>query len=107
MEHLKRGLAEDSFKKDIQQKRKAISKNKQSLLRYIESLFEYRSRLLVLRMDFSYKKDAGGFFTTSDGQRIDLLFGVKNKDLLEKWSIEVREQRNQLIKQLKKNIKKT
>lgn len=106
LEHLKRGLAEDSFKKDIQQKRKAISKNKQSLLRYIESLFEYRSRLLVLRMDFSYKKDAGGFFTTSDGQRIDLLFGVKNKDLLEKWSIEVREQRNQLIKQLKKKYKK-
>ena len=57
-------------------------------------------------MDFSYKKDAGGFFTTSDGQRIDLLFGVKNKDLLEKWSIEVREQRNQLIKQLKKKYKK-
>lgn len=106
LEHLKRGMAEDSFKKEIQQKRKAISKNKQSLLRYIESLFEYRSRLLVLRMDFSYQKDAGGFFTTSDDQRIDLIFGAKNKDLLEKWSIEVREQRNQLIKKLKKKYKK-
>jgi len=106
LEHLKRGVAKDCFKKEIQQKRKAISKNKQSLLRYIESLFEYRSRLLVLRMDFSYQKDAGGFFTTSDGQRIDLIFGTKDKDLLEKWSIEVREQRNQLIKQLKKKYKK-
>ena len=106
LEHLKRGVAADSFKKEVQQKRKAISKNKNSLLRYIESLFEYRSRLLVLRIDFSYQKDAGGFFTTSDGQRIDLLFGVKNKDLLEKWSIEVREQRKQLIKNLKKKYKK-
>lgn len=106
LEHLKRGMAEDSFKKEIQQKRKAISKNKQSLLRYIESLFEYRSRLLVLRIDFSYQKDAGGFFTTSDDQRIDLIFGAKHKDLLEKWSIEVREQRNQLIKKLKKKYKK-
>lgn len=106
LEHLKKGMADDSFKKEIQQKRKAISKNKQSLLRYIESLFEYRSSLLVLRMDFSYAKDAGGFFTTSDGQRIDLIFGAKNKDLLEKWSIEVREQRNQLIKKLKKKYKK-
>ena len=106
LEHLRKSVTAENFKKEIQQKRKAISKNKQSLLRYIESLFEYRSRLLVLRMDFSYQKDAGGFFTTSDGQRIDLIFGTKDKDLLEKWSIEVREQRNQLIKQLKKKYKK-
>jgi hypothetical protein len=106
LEHLQKEVTGDQFRKEIQQKRKAISKNKQSLLRYIESLFEYRSRLLVLRMDFSYQKDAGGFFTTSDDQRIDLIFGAKNKDLLEKWSIEVREQRNQLIKKLKKKYKK-
>ena len=104
--HLRKDVIGDQFRKEIQQKRKAISKNKQSLLRYIESLFEYRSRLLVLRMDFSYQKDAGGFFTTSDEQRIDLIFGTKDKDLLEKWSIEVREQRNLLIKQLKKKYKK-
>lgn len=106
LEHLKKGMADDSFKKDIQQKRKAISKNKNSLLRYIESLFEYRSRLLVLRIDFSYEKDAGGFFTRADGEKIDLIFGAKNKDLLEKWSIEVREQRSQLIKKLKKIYQK-
>ena len=106
LEHLKKDITGDQFKKEIQQKRKAISKNKRSLLRYIDSLFEYRSRLLVLRIDFSYQKDAGGFFTTSDGERIDLIFGAKNKDLLEKWSIEVREQRKQLIKNLKKNYKK-
>ena len=106
LEHLQKEVTGDQFRKEIQQKRKAISKNKQSLLRYIESLFEYRSRLLVLRMDFSYQKDAGGFFTTSDEQRIDLIFGTKDKDLLEKWSIEVREQRNLLIKQLKKKYKK-
>jgi hypothetical protein len=104
--HLRKDVIGDQFRKEIQQKRKAISKNKQSLLRYIESLFEYRSRLLVLRMDFSYQKDTGGFFTTSDEQRIDLIFGTKDKDLLEKWSIEVREQRNLLIKQLKKKYKK-
>jgi hypothetical protein len=106
LEHLHKEVTGTQFRKEIQQKRKAISKNKQSLLRYIESLFEYRSRLLVLRMDFSYEKDAGGFFTTSDGERIDLIFGAKNKELLEKWSIEVREQRNQLIKKLKKKYKK-
>lgn len=106
LEHLKKDITGDQFKKEIQQKRKAISKNKRSLLRYIDSLFEYRSRLLVLRIDFSYQKDAGGFFTTSDGERIDLIFGAKNKDLLEKWSIEVREQRKQLIKNLKKKYKK-
>ncbi|MEG0488017.1 MAG: inovirus-type Gp2 protein [Acinetobacter sp.] len=107
LEALKKAMIQDdNLRKEVQQKYKAVNKNKNSLLRYIESLFEYRSRLLVLRIDFSYKKDAGGFFTTSDGQRIDLLFGVKNKDLLEKWSIEVREQRNQLIKQLKKKYKK-
>jgi len=106
LEHLKRAVTEDNFKKEIQQKRKAISKNKQSLLRYIESLFECRSRLLVLRMDFSYQKDGGGFFTTSEDERIDLIFGTKNTNLLEKWSIEVREQRDQLIKKLKKKYKK-
>lgn len=95
----------DSFKKEVQKRRKAISKNKQSLLRYIESLFEYRSRLLVLRIDFSYKKDVGGFFTTSEGERISFTNGIKNKALLEKWSIEVREQRNQLLKNLKKKYK--
>lgn len=106
LEHLKKEVTSDKFRKEIQQKRKAISKNKQSLLRYIESLFEYRSSLLVLRIDFSYQKDSGGFFTTSDGKRIDLIFGTKSKELLEEWSIEVREQRNQLIKALKKKYKK-
>ena len=107
LEALKKAMIQDdSFRKEIEQKRKYLNKNKNSLLRYIESLFEYRSRLLVLRIDFSYQKDAGGFFTTSDNERIDLLFGAKSKDLLEKWSIEVREQRNQLIKQLKKKYKK-
>ena len=106
LEHLKNELAGELFKKEIQKKRKAISKNKQSLLRYIESLFEYRSRLLVLRIDFSYQKDKNEFFTTSKGKKIDLLLGAINKDLLEEWSIEVREQRNQLIKGLKKKYKK-
>lgn len=103
LEALRKAMIQgDSFKKEIQQRRKAISKNKQSLLRYIESLFEYRSRLLVLRIDFSYQKDVGGCFTTSEGERISLINGVKNKALLEKWSIEVRQQRNQLLKGLKK-----
>jgi len=115
LEALKKAMIQDdNFRKEIQQKRKAISKNKQSLLRYIDSLFEYRSRLLVLRIDFSYQKDAGGFFDQSTDQsteqstdkRIDLIFGAKKKDLLENWSIEVREQRNRLIKQLKKKYKK-
>lgn len=106
LESLKTGMSETSFKKEIQQKKKAISKNKQSLLRYIESLFEYRSRLLILRMDFSYQQDGGGFFRTLDNKKIDLLFGTTSKELLEEWSIEVRAQRNLLLKNLKKKYKK-
>lgn len=54
LEKLRQALRSDSFRKTIERKKKAISKNKQSLLKYIKALFEYRSRLLVVRLDLGY-----------------------------------------------------
>lgn len=105
LDELKHGLTQPSFKEIIRNKRKAVSKNKQSLMRYIDALFEYRAKLLVIRVDLSYKQDSFGFFTTSENERIDLLNGIKNKEALEKWSIEVRQQRSELIQRLKKKYK--
>ena len=105
LNQLKHALTQTKFKKNIINKRKAVSKNKQSLMRYIEALFEYRARLLVIRVDLSYKQDSYGFISVSESERIDLLDGIKNKEVLEKWSIEVRQQRDNLIKILKKKYK--
>ena len=105
LDQLKYALTQAEFKKNIINKRKAVSKNKQSLMRYIEALFEYRARLLVIRLDLSYKQDSYGFISVSESERIDLLDGIKNKEVLEKWSIEVRQQRDDLIKLLKKKYK--
>ena len=98
-------MTQTEFKKNIISKRKAVSKNKRSLMGYIEALFEYRARLLVIRVDLSYKQDSYGFISVSESERIDLLDGIKNKEVLEKWSIEVRQQRDDLIKILKKKYK--
>ena len=105
LNQLKHALTQTKFKKNIINKRKAVSKNKQSLMRYIEALFEYRARLLVIRVDLSYKQDSYGFISVSESERIDLLDGIKNKEVLEKWSIQVRQQRDDLIKLLKKKYK--
>lgn len=104
---LKNNMLQDSnFKEEIKKKKKAISKNKMSLLRYIESLFEYRSRLLVLRIDFSYEKN-NGKHTTVNQEEITLSgWHTNSQKKLEEWSVEVRKQRNQLIKELKKKYKK-
>lgn len=105
LDQLKHALTQTEFKKNIINKRKAVSKNKQSLMRYIEALFEYRARLLVIRVDLGYKRDNSGFINISKSERIDLLDGIKNKEVLEKWSIQVRQHRDDLIKILKKKYK--
>ena len=86
LDQLKHALTQTEFKKNIINKRKAVSKNKQSLMRYIEALFEYRARLLVIRVDLGYKRDDSGFINISESERIDLLDGIKNKEVLEKWA---------------------
>lgn len=105
LDQLKHALTQTEFKKNIIKKRKAVSKNKQSLMKYIEALFKYRAKLLVIRVDLSYRQDSFGFIKISENERIDLLDGIKNKDALEKWSIQVRQQRDDLIKILKKKYK--
>lgn len=107
LDELKKGLSTEDLKKKIRAKKKQSSKNKRSLLNYIDNLFECRSKLLVIRLDLGYHQDSSGFFTTLENDRIDLLGGIKSKKALEKWSLEVRQQRDELIKLLKKRYQKT
>lgn len=46
------------FKKQLNSYRRVYNKNRQSLLDYIHQLFESHSRLLVIRLDLSYKTEA-------------------------------------------------
>lgn len=56
VEKLRKRLRSDTFSKSVLNLKKCLSKNKNSLLKYINSLFNKHSRLLVIRLDLSYKK---------------------------------------------------
>ena len=53
---LKKGLLSDTFKKEIAQQRRYASEYKKEVQNYINGLFDYRSRLSVIRIDLSYRK---------------------------------------------------
>lgn len=53
---LRKKLRSDEFSKSVTNLKKKISNNKNSLLKYINALFNAHSRLLVIRLDLSYKK---------------------------------------------------
>jgi len=54
---LRNKLKSDEFSKSVTNLKKGISNNKNSLLKYINALFKAHSRLLVIRIDLSYKKN--------------------------------------------------
>jgi hypothetical protein len=56
LDDLKQGMKEKDFKKEITNKRKAVSKLKKRLEDRIREIFEYRSRVLVIRLDTHYIK---------------------------------------------------
>ena len=97
LEKLRTDLRSDRFRKAIERKKKAISKNKQSLLRYINALFEYRSRLLIIRLDLSYE---------SNTERKDK-YKSHTKDEIDSWGQTARTHRNILIKKLGKQFKES
>lgn len=53
---LRKKIRSDEFAKSVANLKKGISKNKNSLLKYINALFNAHSRLMVIRLDLSYKK---------------------------------------------------
>lgn len=98
-EGIRQGLKSESFRKAIKSKKNAISKNKQSLLKYIDDLFECRSRLLVIRIDLGYSK----------AERLHQhrpCTPLSQPEELELFNESVREHRANLIKQLNKKFKK-
>ena len=102
---LKKGLLSDTFKKEIAQQRRYASEYKKEVLNYINGLFDYRSRLLVIRIDLSYRKRLFRKITTNISNKP--LSKQKHKlEALKAWSLEVREHRKMLIKQLKKQYSK-
>mgnify|MGYP000476364640 FL=1 len=109
LEKLRQDLRSEYFIKTIENKKKAISKNKQSLLRYISDLFEYRSRLLVIRVDLGYSKiERLHKFRPRRDKKISLSPPPKLK-IFEGWQLfgdAAREHRVSLIKQVGKQFKK-
>ena len=115
---LKKGLLSDTFKKEIEKKRRYSSEYKRSVRDYINGLFDYRSRLLVIRIDLSYRK--GGLVTAQNQRGFFKNITTKNKSdmnkpfvkhvqklkFLKDFSLEVREHREMLLKQLKKQYPK-
>lgn len=98
---LKRGLLSDTFKKEIAQQRKYASEYKKEVRNYINGLFDYRSRLLVIRIDLSYRKGIFRKITTNISNKPLSKQEHKLEDL-KAWSLEVKEHRKMLLKSLKK-----
>lgn len=102
---LKKGLLSDTFKKEIAQQRRYASEYKKEVRNYINGLFDYRSRLLVIRIDLSYRK--GLFRKTTTNISNKPLSKQKHKlEALRAWSLEVQEHRKMLLKSLKKQYSK-
>lgn len=102
---LKNGLLSDTFKKEIAQQRKYDSEYKKEVRNYINGLFDYRSRLLVIRIDLSYRK---GLFRKVTTNILNKPLSKKEHKLeaLKAWSLEVKEHRKTLFKYLKKQYSK-
>ena len=113
---LKKGLLSDTFKKEIAQQRRYASEYKKEVQNYINGLFDYRSRLLVIRIDLSYRKgllvtphNEYGFFKRLSIKRDmnkPFVRPVQKLKFLKDWSLEVQRHREMLIKQLKKQYSK-
>lgn len=115
---LREELLSDTFKKEVVQQRKYASEYKKEVQNYINGLFDYRSRLLVIRIDLSYRKsllvtpyNENGFFkkiTNKNKSDMSKPFvkHVQKLKFLKDWSFEVQKHRDLLIKQLKKKYSK-
>jgi hypothetical protein len=113
---LKKWLNSDPFKKEIAQQGKYASEYKKEVRNYINGLFDYRSRLLVIRIDLSYRKgllvtphNEYGFFKSLSIKRDmnkPFVRPVQKLKFLKDWSLEVQKHRDMLIKQLKKQYSK-
>lgn len=82
---IRQAVRTEAFSATIKARQRAANKNHKALLDYIDALFACQSRILVLRIDFSYKTEAmyGKDFQTS----VDFP--------------EIKEHHNRLIKHLK------
>lgn len=103
LEGIRQDLKSEPFRKAIKSKKNAISKNKQNLLRYIDDLFKYRSRLLVIRIDLGYSKVKR---LHKLRPCINIKIPLSPPKKLKLFGESVREHRAILIKQLNKKFKK-
>ena len=55
IEELKGVVSSDCFKAEINQHTRSSNKNRRSIVKYINALFDARSRLLVVRVDLGYE----------------------------------------------------
>lgn len=98
LDFLKMHLCSEAFAEQLLSKKKRVSENKISLLKYIDALFEYRSKLLVIRLDLSYSDE---FKFKSIDNKVS-----KPEDALIEIAKQIQQERNQLIKKLKETYKK-
>ncbi|WP_227542918.1 YagK/YfjJ domain-containing protein [Acinetobacter chinensis] len=113
---LKEGLDSEVFKKKVVQQRKYTSEYKKEVRNYINGLFEYRSRLLVIRIDLSYRKgllvtphNEYGFFKRPSKPGMNTPFTSPTPQklrFLKDWLLDVQKHRTMLIKQLKRQYSK-
>ncbi len=55
IEDLKKLVSSDNFKSEISQHNRSSNKNRRSIVKYINALFDSKSRLLVVRVDLGYE----------------------------------------------------
>lgn len=68
------------FRREVSAHMRAVNKNYSGLLNYIDSLFARHSRLLVLRIDFSYGKGNNDMEECSEvDDRMDMLSSVSDR----------------------------
>lgn len=92
---LYKGLKLDSFKKSLKAQRNHNDTYNRRIKKYINGLFDYRSRLCVLRIDLSYRQ---GFFNPAILEQSE-----KYNDHLKQCSLITKEHISQLIENIREN----
>lgn len=101
LKNLKEKLTETECQKKIKLEKKKISKNKQSLLKYIKELFEYRSKILVVRIDCSYQRTEKTYPKLDD----KTTYRERQQKKIGELAKKVTEERSKLLKALKNKYK--
>lgn len=100
---LKKELNSNNFIKKVLQRKKDVSNNKRSIIKYVDDLFKYYAKILVVRIDLKYNIYSQYSVIIED---VEFFFGktvfYKDEEQLKTCGIETQKHKDQLIRTVKK-----